>query len=90
MHVLTNYCSLTLAFSMNFTQALANVTRAQVQVCPGVARPLVLLARGVGHSTSYMIPRASPLRWPRASPQPAKWACSRDKVESLDWTTRLI
>ena len=68
MHVLTNYCSLTLAISMNFTQALANVTRAQVQVCPGVARPLVSLARGVGYPTYCMIPRASP--------QPAKWAGS--------------
>jgi len=41
---------------MNFTQALTNFTRAQIQVCPGVVTPLILLARGVGYPISYILP----------------------------------
>ena len=37
MLIYANYYSLTLAFRMNFTQALANFTRMQARVCPGVA-----------------------------------------------------
>jgi len=43
------------SFSMNFTQALTNFTREQVRVCPGVARPLVSFARGVGYPISYIL-----------------------------------